>query len=120
MRIHGQKGLSLSGFLVWAVLFIIVALIGFKVGPPYMEFLTIQAQLKAISNDPEGRTGVRRVVEDLFDRRTAIENITSVKPKDLQITKDGDRAVISAEYTVCVPLILNIRVCMDYAPTSAK
>ena len=120
MRMHGQRGLSLSGFLMWAVLFIIVALISFKVGPPYMEFLTIQAQLKAISNDPEGRNGVRRVVEDLFDRRTAIENITSVKPKDLQITKDGDRVVISAEYTVCVPLVLNIRVCMDYAPTSAK
>ena len=120
MRIHGQKGLSLSGFLMWAVLFIIVALIAFKVGPPYMEFLTIQTQLKAIANHPEGRNGVRRVVEDLFERRSAIENITSVKPKDLQISKDGDRAVISAEYTVCVPLILNVRVCMDYAPTSAK
>ena len=120
MRIRGQQGLSLSGFLIWAVLFIIVALIGFKVGPPYMEFLTIQAQLKAISRDPEGRNGVRRVVEDLFERRTAIENITSVKAKDLQISKDGDRAVISAEYTACVPLLLNVRVCMDYAPTSAK
>lgn len=120
MRIHGQKGLSLSGFLMWAVLFIIVALIAFKVGPPYMEFLTIQSQLKAIANHPEGRNGVRRVVEDLFDRRSAIENISSVRAKDLQITKDGDRAVISAEYTVCVPLVLNIRVCMDYAPTSAK
>jgi len=120
MRIHGQKGLSLSGFLMWAVLFIIVALIAFKVGPPYMEFLTIQSQLKAIANHPEGRNGVRRVVEDLFDRRSAIENISSVRAKDLQIAKDGDRAVISAEYTVCVPLVLNIRVCMDYAPTSAK
>jgi len=120
MRIHGQKGLSLSGFLMWAVLFMIVALIAFKVGPPYMEFLTIQTQLKAIANHPEGRNGVRRVVEDLFERRSAIENISSVRSKDLQITKDGDRAVISAEYTVCVPLILNVRVCMDYAPTSAK
>lgn len=120
MRMHGQKGLSLSGFLMWAVLFIIVALIAFKVGPPYMEFLTIQAQLKAVANDPEGRNGVRRVVEDLFDRRTAIEDIKSVRPGDLQITKDGDRVVISAEYSVCVPLLLNIRVCMDYAPTSAK
>ena len=120
MRIHGQKGLSLSGFLMWAVLFIIVALIAFKVGPPYMEFLTIQTQLKAIANDPEGRNGVRRVVEDLYNRRAAIENMSALQAKDLQITKDGDRAVISAEYTVCVPLILNIRVCMDYAPTSAK
>jgi hypothetical protein len=120
MRMHGQRGLTLSGFLMWAVLFIIVSLIAFKVGPPYFEFLTIQAQLKAIANDPEGRNGVRRVVEDLYERRSAIESMSSVKPKDLQITKDGDRVVISAEYTVCVPFILNVRVCMDYAPTSAK
>jgi hypothetical protein len=120
MRIHGQKGLSMSGFLMWAVLFIIVTLIAFKVGPPYMEFMTIQTQLKAIANDPEGRNGVRRVVEDLYNRRAAIENMGALSAKDLQVTKDGDRVVISAEYTVCVPLILNIRVCMDYAPTSAK
>lgn len=120
MSMHRQRGLSLSGFLLWAVLFIIVALIAFKVGPPYAEFLTIQAQMKAIANDPEGRNGVRRVVEDLFDRRSAIENIKSVKPGDLQISKDGDRVVISAEYSVCVPLVLNVRVCMDYAPSSDK
>jgi hypothetical protein len=114
-----QRGVTLSGFIVWAVIFIIVALVGFKVGPPYMEFLTIQTQLKAIANDPEGRQGVRRVVEDLFDRRSAIENISSIKAKDIQIQKEGDRVVLSAEYTNCVPLVLNIRVCMDFAPSSA-
>jgi hypothetical protein len=115
-----QRGVTLSGFIMWAVVFIIVALIGFKLLPPYMEFLNIQTQLKAISNDPEGRQGVRRVVEDLFDRRSAIENISSIKAKDIQIQKEGDRVVLSAEYTNCVPLVLNIRVCMDYAPSSAN
>ena len=114
-----QRGVTLSGFIVWAVIFIIVALIAFKVGPPYMEFLTIQKQFQAIANDPEGRQGVRRVVEDLFDRRSAIENISSIKAKDIQINKEGDRVVLSAEYTNCVPLVLNIRVCMDFVPTSA-
>jgi hypothetical protein len=115
-----QRGVTLSGFLVWAVIFIICALIGFKLFPPYMEFLTIQAQFKAIANDPEGRQGQRRIIEDLFDRRSAIENIRSVKGPDIQIAKSGDRVVLSAEYTICVPLVLNIRVCMDYAPTSAS
>lgn len=115
-----QQGLTLSGFLVWAVIAIIVALIGFKLLPPYIEYQSIQAQLKAIANDPEGRQGQRRVVEDLFDRRSAIENIRSIKAGDIQIAKEGDRVVLSAEYTVCVPLLLNIRVCMDYLASSAK
>src|SRR5688572_15776748 len=114
-----QKGLTLSGFLMWAVLAVICALVAFKLIPPYMEFLTIQTQFKAIANDPEGRQGVRRVVEDLFDRRSAIENISSIKSKDIQIQKEGDRVVLIAEHTNCVPIVHNIQVCMDFSPSSA-
>ena len=113
-----QRGITLSGFLMWAVLAIVCALIGFKLLPPYMEFLSIQGQLKAIANDPEGRQGQRRVVEDLFERRSAIENIRSIKASDIQIAKEGDGVVLSAEYSVCVPFVLNIRICMDYTPNS--
>jgi len=113
-----QTGITLTGFLVLAVVLIFVALLLFKIGPPYIEYLSIRAQLKAISNDPEGRQGVRRVVEDLFDRRSAIENISSVKAKDIIISKLDDGVVLSFEYTVCVPIVLNIRACMDYNPTS--
>jgi hypothetical protein len=113
-----QQGITLSGFLMWAVLAIVCALIGFKLLPPYMEFLSIQGQLKAIANDPEGRQGQRRVVEDLFERRSAIENIRSIKASDIQIAKEGDGVVLSAEYSVCVPFVLNIRICMDYTPNS--
>lgn len=119
MRIRGQRGLTLSGFLMWAIVVIVAALIGFKIAPPYFEFLTIQTQLKAIADDPEGRTGDRRKVEFLYNVRAAVENMTAIKAKELQITKEGERVVISAEYTKCVPLVLNIRVCMDYAPSSA-
>lgn len=114
-----QRGVTLSGFMVWAVIAIIAALIGFKLLPPYIEFLSIQAQLKAIATDPEGRQGVRRVVEDLFQRRAAIENISAISGKDIQIAKEGDRVVLSAEYSQCVPFVLNIRVCMDFTPSSA-
>lgn len=115
-----QRGITLSGFMLWAVVLIVVALIGFKLLPPYMEFLTIQTQFKAIANDPEGRQGARRVIDDLFSRRSAIENISAISAKDIQITREGDRVVLSAEYSQCVPFILNIRVCMDYAPSSAN
>jgi hypothetical protein len=106
--------------MLWSVVLIIGALLLFKIGPPYIEFLSIQSNLKAIANDPEGRAGVRRVVEDLFDRRSAIENISSVRGKDIVIAREGDRVVLSFEYSVCVPIVLNIRACMDYNPTSGR
>ena len=115
-----QKGITLSGFLMWSVVAVFAALLLFKIGPPYVEFMSIQSNLRAIANDPEGRAGVRRVVEDLFDRRSAIENITSVKAKDIIISRIGDNVVLSFEYTMCVPIVFNIRACMDYHPTSSK
>jgi hypothetical protein len=115
-----QKGITLSGFLMWSVVLVFVALLAFKIGPPYVEYVSIQANLKAVANDPEGRSGVRRVVEDLFDRRSAIENISAVKAKDMVIAMSGEGPVLSFEYTVCVPIVLNIRACMDYNPTSGR
>ena len=118
MRRH--RGVTLTGFLLVAVVLIFAALLLFKIGPPYVEFMSIQSNLRAIANDPEGRAGVRRVVEDLFDRRSAIENINSVSAKDIIISRVGDNVVLSFEYTVCVPIVFNIRACMDYNPTSSK
>src|SRR3970040_1343738 len=115
-----QKGITLSGFLLWSVVLVFGALLLFKIGPPYVEFLSIQAQLKAVANDPEGRAGVRRVVEDLFDRRSAIENISAVKARDILIARDGDKVVLSFEDTGSVPIVFNIRACMDYNPTSGR
>ena len=114
------KGFTLTGFLMWAVVLIFVALLLFKIGPPYIEFLSIQSNLRAVANDPEGRSGVRRVVEDLFDRRSAIDIITTVRANESLITKEGDNIVLSFEYTKCVPIVFNIRACMDYNPTSAR
>jgi len=115
-----QKGVTLTGFLILSVILIFVALLGFKLLPPYMEYMSIRAQLKAIANDPEGRQGVRCVVEDLFDRCSVIENISSVKAKDIIITKSGEGVVLSFDYNVCVPIVLNISACMEYSPTSAR
>ena len=114
------NGFTLTGFLLWSVVAVFAALLLFKIGPPYIEFMSIQSNLRAVANDPEGRSGVRRVVEDLFDRRSAIENISSVKARDMIITKTGDTVELSFEYTVCVPVVFNIRACMDYYPTSRK
>jgi len=115
-----QQGLTLSGFLLWAVVGIAVLLLGFKVGPAYFEYLVIQKQLRAIATDPAMRGGERTMIVDAFDRRATIENITSVNGRDLEILKDADGVVISAQYTTRVPLFGNASACLDFNPTSAK
>jgi hypothetical protein len=117
---HRQKGVTLSGFLLWAIVGCTVLLLAFKIGPPYYEYFTIKKQFQAITKDPEARSGNRRDVESAFLKRTMIEDIKSITSKDLVIEKEGDGVVISAEYTTCVPVAGNLRACMDFAPTSRK
>lgn len=117
---HKQKGVSLSGFMLWSIVLIFALLLGFKIGPAYFEYLTIQKQFKAIANDSEARSGQRRDVESAFMKRTMIEDIKSITAKDLVITKEGDGIVVSAEYSTCAHVVANLRACMDFSPSSAK
>lgn len=117
---HKQKGLTLSGFLLWAIVLVVALLLGFKVGPAYYENYVIEKQFKVIAADPALRNGQRHEIEGAFARRAAIENIRAIEPRDLEIAKQGDGVVISASYTVRVPIIGNASACLEFFPTSAN
>ena len=83
-----------------------------------MEYYTIQKQIKIVAN--EVATPDRRTVESAFDRRANVENITAISAKDLEITKDGEKVILSAEYAVKVPLVGNLSAYMDFRASSDK
>jgi len=115
---RNQRGLTMSGFMTWAVIFIVASLIAFKIGPAYFEEVTIKKMLKAMATDPTLASGNRLAIERAFQLRTAVDDIKSIGPKDIEIAKDGANIVLSAKYTVRVPLVLNISACMDFSPSS--
>ena len=116
MNMHKQAGLSLSGFMVWAIIFAFGALLGFKLAPAYVEDATIKRHFKAIAKDFP--TGTRAEVESAFGKRTEIDRISAITGKEIQIAKEGGVNVLSAQYTVRVPLMHNISACMDFTPAS--
>lgn len=117
---HRQKGVSLSGFVLWSVVLIFALLLAFKIGPPYFEYMTLNKQLKATVDDPGTRGGNRKEVEHVFMNRAMVADIKSVGYQDLVITKEGDGYSLSIDYTVCVPIVSNIRACMDFSASSNK
>ena len=117
---RNQEGLTLSGFMVTAVLGIIVLLLALKIGPPYLEYMSIKKQFKVIADDPAMQSAPPRAIGGSFAMRSAVENIRSIGPDDLDIEKDSGKLVISAAYTVCVPIVANVRACMDFKPSSGE
>lgn len=118
MSIHRQAGVSMSGFLLWCVIFMVGALLGFKLGPAYMENQTIQKHFVTIAKDSAFASGNRGEIETAFRKRADIDRIEAITPKDIIVTKVGDGISLSASYTTRIPLVYNVSACLDFNPAS--
>ena len=54
-------------------------------------------------------------IRGAFDRYATIDDIKSISSKDLDITKDGDRVVITYAYSYSVPILDNVRLVIDFS-----
>ncbi len=109
-----QRGLSLIGlFLVGLIVVALIAL-GFKVIPAVVEYIAIERAVQKIRN--EGSTV--RELQAAFDRHATIDDITSISSRDLDITKEGDRIVISYAYAKKVPITDNVSLVIDFSGTT--
>ncbi len=115
-----QRGITLTGLIVVLVLLGMAATLGFKLFNPYMQYFTIKKTFKTLAQNPELKNGNRKEIQNAYQRYSLIDSITSISEEDIEVTKDGNRIVISANYSVKVPLVANISLLVDFAPSSAK
>jgi hypothetical protein len=88
-----QRGLSFIGLVLTMALVISVFIVGAKVVPTVIEYQTI---LKALNKSKEGNTVSE--VRVIFDKAASVDLISSVTGKDLEISKNGDKVVVSVAY----------------------
>ena len=104
-RVHSasrQRGVTLFGLLFWAVIVGFLALIGMRVLPALNEYFTIKRTVARIATG--GKT-VPEIRSD-FEKQKDIEySIVSISSKDLTITKDNDKVVVSFAYDKEVELV---------------
>jgi hypothetical protein len=115
---RNQLGIGLGGLMVGAVIFIVLAMFGMKLGPSYLEFFAIKKAVNAIAQ--EKRTASVVDIRKTWDARATIDDINSVKGADIEITKEGSELVISASYRKEVPLAGNLGVYIDFHAVSKE
>jgi len=113
---NAQRGVSISGLIAGLFLLVIVALFGMKLIPSFMEFRAAKGAVEAIAREKQG--GSVADIRRAFEARAAIDDISTVKPQDLEITKEGSEVVIGFAYRKEVPLFANVGVYIDYAASS--
>jgi len=111
-----QRGISLMGLIMGLFLLILVALFGMKLIPSYLEFRSMKVAINAIAQERGGSSVAD--IRKAFDARSAIDDFSSVKPQDLEITKEGNQLVIGFAYRKEVPLFGGVGMYIDYTAST--
>lgn len=113
---HHQRGITLLGLLLWAIVIGFIALLAMRVLPTMNEYFTIQKAVNKIAGDglstvPEIRTA--------FEKAKEIEySIQSISGKDLDITKENEKVVISFAYDKEVEIMSPVFLLIKYRGSS--
>jgi len=109
--VERQRGLSLVSLIFVGVIVIVLLTIGMKVVPALAEYLAIERAVQKVAG--EGQTV--RDIRNAFDRYATIDDIKSISGKDLDITKDSERIIVSYSYSYSVPVLDNVRIVIDFS-----
>ena len=111
-----ERGITLIGLLLWAILIAFVALMLVRAMPTVNEFATIQRAVRKIAR--EGPTTVPEI-RAAFDRQREVEySIVSITGKDLQVTKENDEVVIRFAYDKELEILAPVYLLIKYEGSS--
>ncbi len=114
--VRHQRGITLFGLLLWAIIIGFFALLGMRVLPTMNEYFTIQKAVNKIA--AEGLTTVPEI-RRAFEKQKEIEySIKSISGKDLEITKENEKVVIRFAYDVEVEVMDPVFILIKYKGSS--
>jgi hypothetical protein len=103
---------------------VVLALVGFfgilaaKLMPSYIEYTSVRKIFAAMEKNGE-TNGTPNEIRRAYDRRNAIEDVKNVQGRDLEVRNQGGETIVSADWSVKVPLVGNISACIDFSVSTA-
>jgi Tfp pilus assembly protein PilE len=107
-----QRGVTLFGLMVWAIVIGFVALVTMRVLPTMNEYFTIQKAVNKIAHEGGGTVPE---IRNAFEKQKEIEySIQSISSKDLNVTKENDKVVVSFAYDKEIELMKPVYLLIKY------
>jgi hypothetical protein len=113
---NAERGVSLSGLIVVLAVIGALAVVAMKVVPTYLEYRAISGALERAKQTGGSVGDLQRA----FDKNGEINNVSSVRGRDLVISRDSGETELSFAYEKRVPLFGNVSLVIDYAGTTDK
>ncbi|XAH25077.1 DUF4845 domain-containing protein [Xylophilus sp. GW821-FHT01B05] len=113
LSLQRQRGIGFLGLVIVVVVGLCAVLIGMQVVPSAIEFQAISKAAQRAS-----RQGSVAEIRADFERAGAIDDISSVSGKDLEITRVGDGYRVSFDYSKQFHLVGPAYLLMHYTGSS--
>ena len=113
-----QKGLTLIGFIFIAAIVAALGIIAFRAIPIYNEYFTVKKIIKSINTEASEVTPAD--IRNQFVLKASADYVSDIKPRDLDITRENGRIVVSVTYSKTVPLFANVSLLFDFETSNRK
>lgn len=120
---HKQKGMTLIGMLITAVVIIFAATVVMRVIPVYLQYYSVLKSIKGLNSmPPSNLTGDPvadvNALKGNIDKRLSINGVDSLKDNQLKIEPLGNKKYrVKLHYQVTKPLISNMSLLFDFEHT---
>ncbi len=114
-----QRGLSLLGLIVTLGILGFVAVMAAKLLPSYIEYWNVRKMFAQMEKNGT-MSSPPQMIRYEFDKLNAISDVRSIGGKDLEVTNQGGQSVVSADWSVKIPMVANISACIDFSATAGE
>jgi hypothetical protein len=114
-----QAGVSLLWFIFVIAVVLVVAIVGFRVLPAYIEFFSVEKALGETLREVQNVNNTSEIRKQ-FQRKADAGYIESVDGKSIEMEKVGNDYIASVEWTRKLHLIGNASLLLEFRATSKR
>jgi hypothetical protein len=103
-----QRGMTFLGLMILLGFIGIFVYAGIKLAPVYLQGYKVMKAVADLKHETEGAAITPPAIQRALEKRFDIEDITEVKPKEVDITKTDSGYTVHAGYDVTVPFFGNL------------
>ncbi len=115
MKSH-QRGISVISLLFVGVVLAFAGVVGAQVFPTVLEYFAIVKATKKVA----AAGGTIAEIRTAFDKAQNIDDFKAIGPKDIEVTKNGDKVVVSFAYNKEIHLGGPAYLLLKYSGSSDK
>jgi hypothetical protein len=112
-----ERGMTFIGLLCILVLVGAIGYAGVRLVPVYLNYMKLARTMESAATEFKGENADLSGVRKSLDRHWAIEDITAVEQKDIEITKDNGGLQLHVAYDDTVPYVANISLSVHFDKT---